>query len=393
MIGFSKLLNGKATISAALRAEQCGSLPPHLLQFSTVKRPIVVWNMTRRCNLRCRHCYLEAGEGDYGDELTTLQARQLIEELAEMKVPVLLFSGGEPLLRKDIWELAGYASSKGVRPGLSTNGTLITPEVATRIKQSGFAYVGISIDGRPETHDNFRDVPNSFSRALDGIRNVQDAGLNAGVRFTVNRDNYQDLPFLLDFVEKEGIRRFCLYHLVYAGRGKELAEKDLTLEQKRELVNFLIEQTNLLRQKGVDVEILTTDHHADGVYLYRWAFEHLPERAEEVKKLLEFHGGCSAGVKMVNVDPEGYVYPCQFWRSGYLGKFPEKKFQEIWSDENNTLIQALRNKTDYLKGKCGRCKHNAICGGCRIRAEALTGDVWEEDPACYLTEEEITSPI
>ncbi len=393
MIGFSKLLTGKATISATLRAEQCGSMPPHLLQFSTVKRPIVVWNMTRRCNLRCRHCYLEAGEGDYGDELTTLQARRLIEELAEMRVPVLLFSGGEPLLRKDLWELAEYASSLGIRPGLSTNGTLITPEVAAKIKRSGFAYVGISIDGRPETHDNFRDVPNSFSRALDGIRNAQDAGLNAGVRFTVNRDYYQDLPFLLDLVEKEGIRRFCLYHLVYAGRGKGLAEKDLTLAQKRELVNFLIEQTNLLRRKGVEVEILTTDNHADGVYLYRWALEHLPERAEEIKKLLEFHGGCSAGVKMVNVGPEGYVYPCQFWRSGYLGKFPEKTFQEIWYNENNSLLRALRNKTDYLKGKCGRCKHSAICGGCRIRAEALRGDVWEEDPACYLTEEEIASPV
>lgn len=391
MIGISKLLNGKATVSAALRAEQCGHLPPHLLQFSTVKRPMVVWNMTRRCNLHCRHCYLEAGEGDGGKELTTEEAKLLIKELAEMRVPVLLFSGGEPLLRKDIWELAEYVASMGIRPGLSTNGTLITAEVAVRIRQSGFAYVGVSIDGSPGVHDSFRDAPDSFNRALAGIRNAQDVGLNTGIRFTVNRENYQDLPFLLDLVEKEGIRRFCLYHLVYAGRGRELAEKDLTLDEKREMINFLIERTNLLRAKGVEVELLTTDNHADGVYLYKWALENLPDRVEEIKKLLELHGGCSAGVKMVNVDPEGYVYPCQFWRSECLGKFPEKSFQEIWYDENNSLLQVLRNKTAYLKGRCGKCKYNAVCGGCRIRAEAIKGGIWEEDPSCYLTEYEITS--
>lgn len=391
MIGITKLLNGKATVSAALRGEQCGHLPPHLLQFSTVKRPMVVWNMTRRCNLRCRHCYLEAGEVDGSRELTTEEAKLLIKELAEMKVPVLLFSGGEPLLRRDIWELAEYTASMGIRPGLSTNGTMIDAEVAAKIRKSGFAYVGVSIDGAPHTHDRFREAADSFRRALAGIRYAQDAGLNTGIRFTVSRENYRDLSFLMDLVEKERIRRFCLYHLVYAGRGRELAEKDLSHEEKREIIEFLIERTNQLRAKGVEVEFLTTDNHADGVYLYKWALRHLPDRVEEIKRLLELHGGCSAGVKMVNVDPEGYVYPCQFWRSGCLGKFPERSFQEIWYDENNSLLKALREKAAYLKGKCGRCRYNTVCGGCRVRAEASEGDIWGEDPACYLTEDEISS--
>lgn len=389
MIGFTKLLTGKETVAATLRAGRNGCVPPHLLQFSTEQRPVVVWNMTRRCNLRCRHCYLEAAGEDDSRELSTAQARRLIRELSEIKVPVLLFSGGEPLLRKDIWDLAEFARSEGIRPGLSTNGTLITPDVAGRIRESGFAYVGISIDGKQGTHDYFRAAPGCFQQAISGLHNAQEAGLRVGVRFTVHRDNYQDLPDLFKFLKAEGIPRFCLYHLVYAGRGKGLAEKDLSAEEKRALAEFLIEQAHLFSSQGAEMEILTTDHHADGVYLYRWIKQHAPERADEVLKLLEFHGGCSAGMKMANIDPQGYVYPCQFWRSGSLGKFPERSFQEIWYDEKNELLKALRNKAAHLKGKCGRCKYQVYCGGCRIRAEAVTRDRWAEDPACYLTEEEI----
>lgn len=390
MIGFSKLLCGTATVSAALRVQQEDCIPPHLLQFSAIDRPIVVWNMTRCCNLRCRHCYIEARDHQYDRELSTPQARDLVKELIEMKVPVLLFSGGEPLLREDLWELAALAREGGVRPVLSTNGTLITPEVAKKIKESGFAYVGISIDGKPETHDYFRAVPHSFARALKGLRNVREAGLKTGLRFTVSKRNFQDLPYLLKLVVQEKIPRFCLYHLVYSGRGKKMVSDDLSLEEKRALVEYLIEQTQRLDREGVEVEILTTDHHADGIYLYHWIQKHIPERAAEVKKLLEFHGGCSAGVKMVNIDPEGNVYPCQFWRSGFLGRIPEMSFREIWYNESNGLLRALRNKTKYLKGKCGICKYHTFCGGCRVRAEAVTGDLWETDPVCYLTKQEIS---
>lgn len=232
VIGLSKLLTGKATVAASLHAERSGCMPAHLLQFSTEARPVVVWNMTQKCNLRCIHCYIEAGDGNSAAELSTDQAILLIRELGEMKVPVLLFSGGEPLLRSDIWKLAEYACASGIRPVLSTNGTLITSEIAKRIRDCGFAYVGISIDGKPETHDFLRASPNSFVQALRGLRNAQAVGLKTGLRFTVNKLNYGDLPYLFDLIEKEGILRFCLYHLVYAGRGQALVKEDLSREEK-----------------------------------------------------------------------------------------------------------------------------------------------------------------
>lgn len=390
MIGFTKLLTNRATVAATIHATECGAFPPHLLQFSTAGHPIVVWNITGCCNLRCRHCYLEAGDGGKAGELTTAEGRQLIRELGEMKIPVLLFSGGEPLMRPDLWELAEYAVSQGLRTVLSTNGTLITPAIAGRIRDCGFSYVGVSIDGGQKVHDDFRGMQGAFENALQGLRNAQKAGLNTGIRFTVNKDNYRDLPLIIDLIKRERIPRFCLYHLVYAGRGKDLGYRDLTIEEKRELVEYLIEQVKSFSREEVPTEILTTDHHADGIYLYRWVRENLPEREQEVRRLLEMHGGCSAGVKMANIDPAGNVYPCQFWRSSSLGKFPERSFREIWYDKDNALLKALREKATHLKGKCRACNYKTLCGGCRIRAQAVSGDIWAEDPVCYLTEEEIS---
>jgi len=389
MIGFTKLLTGKATVAAAVRAADCGAVPPHLLQFSTASRPIVVWNLTWKCNLQCRHCYLEASPSSQGEELSTADALQLITEFGEMKTPVIIFSGGEPLLYAGLWELAEHARSQGIRTALSTNGILITPDVARKLNSCGFAYVGVSLDGGPSVHDTFRGASGAFEKTLNGLRNAKEAGLKTGIRFTVNKNNIQDLPLIFDLVKNEKIPRFCLYHLVYAGRGRDLASIDLTIQEKRELVDYLIQKAIEFHKEGIEAEILTTDHHADGIYLYRWVKENLPERAQEVEQLLEFHGGCSAGVKIANIDPQGYVYPCQFWRSSSLGKVPERSFREIWYDENNQLLKALRNKEAHLKGKCGECKHNSLCGGCRIRAEAVNDDIWGEDPVCYLSNEEI----
>lgn len=393
MIGFSKILTGKATVAATLHGQQSGCLPPHLLQFSSASRPVVVWNMTKRCNLRCCHCYIEAGAVEQDRVLSTDEGLSLIHELAELKIPVLLFSGGEPLMRSDLWDLASEAARCGIRIALSTNGTLIDQEAAGRLKDCGFSYVGVSIDGTPGNHDRFRGVSGAFDGALRGLRTARDAGLTVGVRFTVNRDNYSDLSYLFKMIRDEEIRRFCIYHLVYAGRGKEMAALDLSAKQKREMVDMIIEQALALDRDGVEAEILTTDHHADGIYLYHWVQEHQPERAAEVKQLLSMHGGCSAGVKMANIDPAGYVYPCQFWRSETLGKFPEKSFQEIWFNKHNELLKALRDKPAHLKDRCGLCRAKELCGGCRIRAEAATGDRWQSDPICYLTDAEIQAEV
>lgn len=292
MIGCTKLLCGQATVSEALNyGRDTRKLPPHLLQFSSDARPLVVWNTTNRCNLLCEHCYINAEDRDYSGELTTEEAISFIEDLGQMQIPVLLFSGGEPLLRKELFDLGRLAADKGLRPVISTNGTLITPEKAKAIKEAGFQYVGVSIDGAEKKHDEFRGVAGAYQKAIAGIRNSLEAGVKAGVRFTVNASNLQDLPAVMEMVERERIPRFCMYHLVYAGRGKEMLELDTTHAQKREVIEFLVRKSFELKDKGLEVEILTTDNHADGVYIYQYVQKHLPERAEEVWELLTMHGG------------------------------------------------------------------------------------------------------
>jgi radical SAM protein with 4Fe4S-binding SPASM domain len=392
MIGCTKLLCGTATVAEALHHERSSEkLPPHLLQFSSDLRPLVVWNVTNRCNLSCKHCYISAEDRQYADELTTAEARAFIEDLAAMRCPVLLFSGGEPVARRDIYELAQLASSLGVRPVLSTNGTLITPEVARDLKDAGFQYVGVSIDGLEVIHDDFRGQEGAFRGAIQGVLNAAEAGLRTGARMTVNALNIGDLPGVIRYAVEVGIPRLCIYHLVYAGRGTEIAALDTTLEQKREMMQFIVEETKRLHREGANIEILTVDNHADGVYLLDHIRRHDPERLEEVTRLLQMHGGCSAGTKMSNVDPTGNVHACQFWGHRTLGNVRERKFSEIWRGEGDEFLSALRDKPAHLKGKCGRCSYNALCAGCRIRAEVVTGDIWEADPACYLTEDEIAA--
>lgn len=389
MIGCTKLLCGTATVSDVIKHSSAGEVPPELLQFSNQNRPLVVWNMTNRCNLRCRHCYINAEDRDYRDELTTDEAKTFIKDLAAMKVPVLLFSGGEPLIRKDIFELGKMAADLGLRPVISSNGTLIDRDMARQIKAAGFQYVGISIDGKPSTHDDFRNMEGAFEAALKGIHACQSEGIKTGIRFTINRYNQADLPEILDIVEKEGIPRFCMYHLVYAGRGEEMADMDIRPGETRMILDFLSKRTVDLYQRGVEVEILTTDNHADGIYLLNRIRQAQPERVDEIVNLLQMHGGCSAGTKFANVDPRGNVHPCQFWQDYVVGNVREKPFSEIWNSDDELMVM-LREKEKHIKGRCGNCSYKDLCSGCRIRARAVYGDLWAEDPACYLTDEELT---
>ncbi|MDQ1328604.1 MAG: Fe-coproporphyrin synthase [Candidatus Poribacteria bacterium] len=390
MIGCTKLLCGTATVSEAIKMRNIdGKVPANMLQFSGTNRPLVVWNVTNRCNLRCKHCYISAEDRKYQDELTTAEAEEFIRNLADLQIPVLLFSGGEPLIREDIFHLSKLATELGVRVVLSTNGTLITPEMAESIKESGMQYVGISLDGLHDIHDEFRCMPGAMARSIEGIKNCMKLDINSGVRFTVNKYNREDLAGIIDLLVQEGIPRFCMYHLVYSGRGKKIVNMDTTLEEKRETIEFLIDKTIELYDKGVKAEILTVDNHADGVYIYNYLMKKNPERAEEVMQLLKMHGGCSAGTKFANVDPQGNVHPCQFWQHVNLGNVRERKFGDIWNDKDNEFLESLRNKEKMLKGRCGQCTYKEVCGGCRIRAEVVHGDIWAEDPACYLSETEI----
>lgn len=354
-------------------------------------RPIVVWNTTKSCNLKCVHCYIDAKAKKDEGELSTGQAKVFIDDLAEFSAPVLLFSGGEPFMRPDLFELGKYALSKGLRTVISTNGTLITAEAAKKIKDTGFSYVGISLDGLEATNDKFRKEAGAFQKTLQGIRNCHEAGVRAGLRFTINKHNFRDIPGIFDLIEKEGIKRACFYHLVYSGRGSAMVKDDLTGQQARDTMDIIFERTIKLCAISQDTEILTVDNHADGVYLYLRLKKEDKLKAKEVLSLLKINGGNKSGIGIADVDNLGFVHPDQFWRHYSFGNVLKRKFSEIWLDESDELLKNLRNRFKLLKGKCGRCHYQDICAGnFRVRAEAVYGDVWQEDPACYLTEEEIT---
>ena len=392
MIGISKLYCGTVEPSDALRYGRISSkLPSHLLQFSSDKRPVVVWNITQRCNLKCVHCYAHAKNIAFDNELSLSEGKILIDDLAEFGVPVMLFSGGEPLVRKDLPELAAYAVKKGMRAVVSTNGTLITPQVAQILKDIGLSYVGISLDGMEEMNDRFRGVKGAFRLALKGIENCKKAGIKVGLRFTINKSNVGQIPEIFKLLEEMEIPRVCFYHLVYSGRGSELVKEDLSHEESRKAVDLIMDLTKQLHDRNNLKEVLTVDNHADGPYLYLRLLKENPECAKKVLELLEMNEGNSSGIGIGCISWDGEVYADQFWRHYSFGNVRDRPFSDIWSDTSDPLMKKLKEKKKYAKGRCSTCRWLDICAGnFRVRSEAVTGDVWAPDPACYLTDEEIT---
>ncbi len=385
MIGFSKLLCATENYGDSLRYVHGANRAKHGVRSG--RGPVVVWNCTNRCNLTCRHCYANSDNRRFKEELTTKEAKKFIDDLAEYKVPVLLISGGEPLLREDLFEIINYARSKNIRCTISTNGTSINKAIAAKIKEHQVSYVGISIDGIGERHDQFRGMKGSFDLAVHGIRNCLEIGQKVGLRFTINRHNYDQLEALFDLIEKENIPRVCFYHLAYSGRGDSMIDEDLTPSEKRLAIDFIIKKTIELGDK---VEILTVDNHADAPYLYMKTCKEYPERKERVWELLQMNGGNRSGIAIANVDYKGDVHPDQFTQHHTFGNIRETAFSEIWESSDNTILNGLRNRKELLKGRCSKCKWLNICNGnLRARGESLNGDFWESDPACYLSDREI----
>lgn len=391
MIGISKLYCGQVESSDALRyGRESGKLPSHLLQFSKDKKPVVVWNMTQRCNLKCAHCYAHAVPVNGKDDINTEKAKEMIADLAAYGAPVMLFSGGEPLVRDDLTELASFATEKGMRAVISTNGTLITPAKAAELKQVGLSYVGISLDGMEDVHDGFRGVRGSFKKALEGIANCKAEGLKVGLRFTINRRNVAEIPGIFRLLDDLEVPRACFYHLVYSGRGSKLISEDLNHQETRDVLDLIMDETRALFDKGKPKEILTVDNHADGPYVWMRLKREDPARAEEVFKLLQYNEGNNSGRGIGCISWDGKVHADQFWREHVFGNVLERPFSQIWDDAKIELLHKLKNKKEHVGGRCAKCRHLGICGGnFRARAEAYYGDVWAQDPACYLTDEEI----
>lgn len=388
MISVTKLLGGASYHGDRLRyhgqsaAQTAGTRPG--------SGPVVVWNATKTCNLECAHCYADAETRRFTGELKTTEAAGMIADLAKMNIPALLMSGGEPLVRPDIFELAELAVSLGVRVTFSTNGTLIDREKAKRIADIGVIYVGISIDGSEARHDNFRRKEGAYRAAIRGIRNCRDAGIRVGVRFTATAENVGDIDSVLKLVEDEGIGRLCIYHLVYSGRGSYLSGIDLDVEGKRRLMNRLIEQVNVWNQEERPVEVMTVDNHADAPYIYLRLREQGDARAETALDLIRNNGGNRSGMAIAAIDSFGLVHPDQFTSNHSVGSIRERPFSEIWADPRVELLTRLRNRKPLLKGRCASCRWLPVCNGnFRARAEAATGDYWESDPGCYLLDNEI----
>lgn len=391
MISVTRLYCGTLTPGDVLRyGRKSSESPSELLRYTADKKPVVVWNVSRRCNLRCVHCYSDSENRPYPGELSEPEGKRLIEDLAEFRVPVILFSGGEPLMHPSIFEFIRLAVSKGIRAVVSTNGTLLTQEVAARLKDAGASYVGVSIDGLEKTNDAFRGRKGAFRASLEGIRNCVKTSLKVGLRLTLTKRNFKDLEGIFELVEKENIRRVCFYHLVYSGRGGKLREEDISHQETCHALDMIMDWASSCHRKGLEKDILTVDNHADGVYLYlRMLREGRPD-TEQVRKLLLWNGGNSSGIGIANIDNQGNIHADQFWQDYSFGNVRERKFGDIWADTNDPLMAKLKDRKPFLKGKCGRCRWLEMCNGnFRARAIAVYGDVWMEDPACYLTEEEI----
>ncbi len=391
MIGISKLYCGTVEPSDVLRYGSASKkLPSHLLQFSADKKPVVVWNCTQRCNLKCVHCYAQSADQQYTGEMTTPEGLALLEDLAQFGSPVVLFSGGEPLMRKDLLELAGRAVELGLRAVISTNGTMIDEKKAEQLREIGLSYVGVSLDGMEETNDKFRGMKGAFAKSLTAIRNCRKAGIKVGLRFTINKRNVADVADIFSLLTDENIPRVCFYHLVYSGRGSALMAEDLDHQQTRRVVDLIIDRTAQLHKQGTAKEVLTVDNHTDGPYLYLRMLREKNPRAKDVMELLRMNAGNSSGRGIGCVSWDGAVHADQFWRHVTFGNVRERKFSEIWTDLSHPLMAKLKDKRPYLKGRCAACKFKDICGGnFRVRAEAATGDLWAPDPACYLSDEEI----
>jgi len=363
---------------------------PRRPQVAAPTGPVVIWNLIRRCNLTCKHCYATSADKDFPGELSTEEVHAVMDDLKEFGVPVLILSGGEPLMRPDIFDISHRAKAMGFYVGLSSNGTLITEENIAAIAAVGYDYVGISLDGMRETHDRFRRRQGAFDESLRGVRLCRDAGIKVGLRFTLTADNAAELPDLLALMEAEDVDKFYLSHLNYAGRGNKNRGDDAHHRMTREAMDLLIDVCWQQILEGRPREFVTGNNDADGPYLLEWVRRRLPERAERLEGMLRRWGGNASGVNIANIDNLGNVHPDTMWWDYTLGNVKERPFSAIWQDTADPLMAGLKERRRPLEGRCAACRFLDICGGnSRTRAWQLTGNPWAEDPGCYLSDQEI----
>ena len=374
-------MNQLSTAEASARA-------PQRFTRTRIHGPVIIWNVCVHCNMTCPHCYASAGSRPSAKDLTTAEACNLLDQMAACGVTIVIFSGGEPLLRPDLFELLAHARSRGIAAQLSSNGTLIDEETARRLAEVGVPYVGISVDGVREFNDPYRGMEGGTEAALAGLRFAKAAGMRTGLRMTLTARNIDQLDAVLDSAREVGASRFYASHLVYSGRGRQLVDEDLPRERARSAVIQLFEAAEKLLERGHSLRIVTGSNDSDGPLLLRWARDRYgAAAAAPVEEMLRERGGNSAGERILNVDHLGQVHPDQFWRDAVLGDVRRERFETILA---HPLRQQLRDRAEHLTGRCGQCAYLALCRGShRERAVTCHGDIWAPDPACLLTDAEI----
>lgn len=386
MLNLTKLYGGVSQPADALRYGHGHGAP----KSAAKRKPIVVWNITRRCNLRCVHCYSNSEARHYPGELNWEQMVDVVDDLARFEVPAVLLSGGEPMLHPQFFDLARLVRQRGLRLTVSTNGTMINEEVASQLKEIGVTYVGISLDGIGETHDQFRGRQGTFEKVVGAFEACRSVGQKVGLRLTLTQHTIDDLDQILQFIEDKEIDRVCFYHLVYSGRGGDLT--DVKHEDVRVAIDKIMDWTRLWVERGRPREVLTVDQPVDGAYMLMRMKKENAASFSSVKELLEWNGGGrnSSGIGIGNIDTQGNVHPDQFWQALTLGNVKERPFSEIWTQSEDPTLLGLRDRLPRLQGRCEKCRFQSVCGGgFRVRALQAHGDAWADDPGCYLTDEEI----
>ncbi len=352
--------------------------------------PVVIWNLIRRCNLTCKHCYTTSADINFPGELSTAEIYQTMDDLKDYKVPVLILSGGEPLLHPDIFEISSRAKDMGFYLALSSNGTLITKENISKIADIDYQYVGVSLDGIGQTHDSFRQKQGSYLQSLNGIRLCIDHGIKVGIRYTLTKDNEHDFSSMLKLMDDENIDKFYLSHLNYGGRGNKYRKDDAAFKLTRRVMDQLFDQCLLWEQQAAEREIVTGNNDADAVYFLHWVKKNFPDRVDHIKIKLEQWGGNASGVNVANIDNLGNVHPDTFWWNYSLGNVKNRKFSNIWQDVSDPLMAGLKQTPRPLEGRCAICSYQKICNGnTRVRAQQVFDNPWAEDPGCYLHSTEI----
>ncbi len=343
---------------------------------------ILIWNFTNRCNLSCLHCYSKSGLEE-SDTLSTEKILQTIPKLKKAGIRFVIFSGGEPLTRKDIFEIAKAFKQEGIFTYLSTNGLYINPGNVKKIIDT-FSYIGISIDGTPEVHDRFRGLTGSYEKSMKSIDLIHDNGGKVGIRFTITKETIDSLSHIFQVSEEKGIDKIYISHLVYSGRGLDNLKMDLTKEQRKIVVEYIINKAFEYYEKGLDIDIVSGNMEMDSIFFLNKFTKKYPHFSHILKEKLKKWGGNSAGRNLVNINSEGDVKPDPFFPIK-IGNIFEKPFDEIWLDEKNELLEKLRKRPREIGGKCKECEYIEICnGGSRPRAWAIYGDIWAEDPSCYI---------